>query len=90
MLSRLYSHPFSAVRTLTLRLSESSKSATKFLRRSRTVDIKLTEDQINDLARPFIGMMDALKEFYKDPENERAYRKYFYEKHGYEPTDEVN
>ena len=54
------------------------------------MDIKLTEDQINDLARPFIGMMDALKEFYKDPENERAYRKYFYEKHGYEPTDEVN
>ena len=49
----------------------------------------LSQNQIEDLARPFVGMVDVLKDFYKDPQNEKRYREWYMKKYGHEPTDEV-
>lgn len=49
----------------------------------------LSQNQITDLARPFVSMVDVLTDFYKDPQNEQAYREWFLKKYGHEPIDEV-
>ena len=51
---------------------------------------ELTNDQITELARPFAGMVDVLKAFYSNPQNENAYREWYFKKYGHEPTDEVS
>lgn len=50
---------------------------------------KLTPNQITEMARPFVGMVEALTTFYADPQNEKAYREWYLKKYGHEPTDEV-
>ena len=50
--------------------------------------IEITPEQVTDLARPFVGMVDAIVEFYKDPKNQQAYREWYLKKYGHEP-DEV-
>ena len=37
------------------------------------MDVKLSESQITDLARPLMGI---LEEFYKDPKNEEDFQKW--------------
>ena len=49
----------------------------------------LTQSSIDTLALPLVGMVDVIKEFYKNPENERAYREWHKEKYGSYPSDEV-
>lgn len=51
--------------------------------------MELTKSQISDLAKPFVGMVQAIKEFYQNPENEKAYREWHRKKYGVEPKDEV-
>lgn len=50
--------------------------------------IQLTPQQITDLARPFVGMLDVLKAFYADPSNAKAYREWHIEQYGCEPKVE--
>jgi hypothetical protein len=54
------------------------------------MQVELTQDQITELARPFVGMVGALREFYSDPQNEKKYREWYLKKYGHEPTDEVH
>ena len=51
--------------------------------------IQLTQEQVTDLARPFVTMLDAIKSFYADPANKKAYREWYKEKYGCYPKDEV-
>ena len=51
--------------------------------------IQLTQEQVTDLARPFVTMLDAVRTFYADPINEKAYRKWHKERYGCYPKDEV-
>lgn len=50
----------------------------------------LTEEQLNNLARPLVGMLSVMENFFNDPQNESAYQKWYFEKYGRSPEDEVN
>ncbi len=47
-----------------------------------------TEAQVKRLARPLIRRIPRVREFYKDPENRKAYREWYKEKYGKEPEGE--
>ena len=51
--------------------------------------IKLSSSQIKNLAKPLVGMAQTIADFYKDPQNEKAYREWYIKKYGCEPKDEV-
>lgn len=51
--------------------------------------IQLTPQQVTDLARPFVGMLDAIRAFYEDAENEKKYREWHMSRYGCYPRDEV-
>lgn len=52
--------------------------------------IELTPWQIENLARPLLGMISTIEEFYKEPQNERAYREWYFKKYGKYPKEETN
>lgn len=39
--------------------------------------INLSSQQVEDLARPFVSMVDRIKAFYEDPKNERDFQEFF-------------
>lgn len=43
---------------------------------------ELSQEQVNNLARPLVGMMGAIEEFFKDPQNEQAYQDWYCKKYG--------
>jgi len=43
----------------------------------------LSKQQVEDLARPFIGMVDRIKAFYDDPANERAFQEWYLKEYGH-------
>ena len=49
--------------------------------------MQLDNAQINELAKPFVTMVDTLVEFYNDPENKRKYREWYLQKYGCEPKE---
>lgn len=49
----------------------------------------LTQNQIYSLAKPLVAKYSSMVEFYENPENEKAYREWYFEKYGKYPTDEV-
>ncbi len=36
--------------------------------------IELSQEQVNNLARPIVGMVETIADFFKNPQNEKAYR----------------
>ena len=55
------------------------------------MQVELTPAQITNLAKPLVEMVQTLREFYKNPKNEKAYREWYFQKYGHEPPkdDEV-
>ena len=51
--------------------------------------MELSPEQVTDLARPFIGKVEALNSFYADPQNRKAYREWYKDKYGNYPPDAV-
>lgn len=51
--------------------------------------IELSQEQVNNLARPIVGMVEKIADFFKNPQNEQAYRDWYYKKYGQYPKDEV-
>lgn len=49
-------------------------NATKF-----SMNTKLTDSQINDLARPLLGILEA---FYQDPKNEKGFQEWLNSRRG--------
>lgn len=49
----------------------------------------LSEAQIEALARPFVGMVDQILEYYKDPEHERAFQEWYLKKYGHPAPEGV-
>lgn len=47
----------------------------------------LSKSQVEDLARPFVGMVDRIKAFYDDPENQRAFREWYLREYGHSAPD---
>ena len=54
------------------------------------MSINLTRHQIENLARPILGMLDEIEKYYENPENEKRFREWYKEKYGHEPNDEVS
>ena len=48
----------------------------------------LTREQISTLAKPFVGMGQAMADFFKDPQNEQEYQEWYKSKYGHYPHDE--
>lgn len=40
--------------------------------------------QVRDLASPFVDMKESLEAFYKDPDNQKAYREWYKKKFGHD------
>lgn len=55
----------------------------------QTNRIELSAWQIENLARPLVGMLSVMENFFKDPQNERAYREWYFKRYGKYPKDEV-
>lgn len=51
--------------------------------------IELTPGQITDLAKPLVGMVQIITDYFKDPQHEKAYREWYIKKYGKEPEKEV-
>lgn len=51
--------------------------------------IELSQEQVNNLARPIVGMVETITDFFKKPQNEQAYREWFFKKYGHYPKNEV-
>lgn len=49
--------------------------------------MQLENRQINELAKPFVTMATAIKEFFDDSENKRKYREWYLQKYGCEPKE---
>lgn len=52
--------------------------------------IELSQEQINNLARPLVSMVEIITDFFKDSQNEKDYREWYFNKYGRYPKDEVN
>lgn len=51
--------------------------------------MQLTQSQVADLSNHFVGIRDSLEKFFNDPENQKAYQKWYLEKYGKTPEEEV-
>ena len=51
--------------------------------------VELNVNHITNLARPFVGMIGQIEEFFKDPQTQQDYREWFIRKYGRSPEDEV-
>ena len=49
--------------------------------------LNLKDSQVTDLAKHFVGMLDALTKFYENPDNQKGYREWHLQKFGCEPTE---
>lgn len=49
----------------------------------------LSKQQIEDLARPFVGMVDRIVAFYEDPENERNFQEWHLREYGHPAPEGV-
>lgn len=47
----------------------------------------ISNEQIVHLARPIVDKTEIIADFFKDPENEKAYREWYYQKYGRYPDD---
>ena len=50
--------------------------------------IKLSEWQIEQLAKPIVKMLPMIEKWYENPENMKAYRKWYREYYGKEAPEE--
>lgn len=49
--------------------------------------MQLKERQLTELAKPFVTMVDSIREFYNDSENKKKYREWYLKKYGFEPKE---
>ncbi len=49
--------------------------------------IELSQEQINNLARPLVGMVEVITDFFKDSQNEKDYREWYFKKYGRYPKE---
>ncbi len=47
----------------------------------------ITENQIEKLAKPIVGMADEIERFFEIPENQRRYREWYFNKYGTYPEN---
>ena len=51
--------------------------------------IELSQEQVNNLARPLVGMAQNIADFFNNPQNAQAYQEWYLKKYGYYPKDKV-
>ena len=49
----------------------------------------LSKHQVEDLARPFVSMVDRIKAFYEDPKNERDFQEWYLREYGHPAPEGV-
>lgn len=49
--------------------------------------IQLTPNQVTDLAKPFVGMIDTIAKCYENPEVMKGFKEWHLKKFGYEPNE---
>ena len=47
--------------------------------------MELNPTQITELAKPFVGMLQTVEDFFKDPSVEQRYKAWHIQKYGFEP-----
>ena len=52
-------------------------------------NVTLTPQQVDALARPLVGMVDRIRAFYDDPENEREFQEWYLKEYGHPAPDGV-
>lgn len=50
--------------------------------------MRIAQQQVVELAKPFVSMQKMLEEFYSNPDNEKAYREWHLQKYGCYPGKE--
>lgn len=51
--------------------------------------IELSQEQVNNLARPLVSMVEIIMDFFKNSQNEKDYQDWYYKKYGQYPKEEV-
>lgn len=54
------------------------------------MSVKLSEWQIENLARFFVTKLDEIVKYYEDPENEKKYQEWYFNRYGKYPNEEEN
>ena len=49
----------------------------------------LSSSQVADLARPLLGMVDTILEYYKDPAHAKAFQEWYWKKYGQKAPEGV-
>lgn len=49
----------------------------------------LSKHQVEDLARPFVSMVDRIKAFYDDPKNEQGFQDWYLKQYGHPAPEGV-
>lgn len=52
-------------------------------------NVTLTPQQVDALARPLVGMVDRIRAFYDDPENEREFQEWYLIEYGHPAPDDT-
>lgn len=52
-------------------------------------NVTLTPQQVDALARPLVGMVDRIRAFYDDPENEREFQEWYLKEYGHPAPDDT-
>jgi hypothetical protein len=47
----------------------------------------LSDEQIYGLAKPLVGKVEVISDFFKNPENEKEYQKWYFDKYGQYPHE---
>lgn len=55
----------------------------------RWKELKITQQQAVDLARHFVGIRSELEKFFADPDNQKAYEKWYQEKYEHKLNKEA-
>lgn len=53
------------------------------------INVTLTSQQVEALARPLVGMVDRILAYYDDPEHERAFQEWYLKEYGHPAPDDV-
>ena len=51
--------------------------------------MRLEQQQITELAKPFVTMLDSIIAFYENADNKKAYEEWYKSKYGSSPESEV-
>ena len=59
----------------------------EYIMKGNVVALDLASSQVNELAKPFIGMIDSITKFYENPKVKKGFEEWHLKKFGRKPDE---